>query len=402
MQGINFLIGIFLVRQLDIESYAQYSLAMAFQATAISLTNLGLTDSIIPLVGAKADNRRLVGNYIKAASHLRTRLFVVVAPICAAAFLFIVRSHKWSGLTQLILLCSVLTSLYLSVSVSCWAAALLLKRRLYDYYFMQTIPSLGRLLTYVLARLGAVLTANLAALTGAASLLFSGYLAKRSAAALVIMPERVDRSIVKEIIRCMLPMAPAAIFTSFQPQVALLLVSLFGQTLQIAQIGALSRLAQVFLIFNAFGSVVIEPYIARIPAERLAAAYARVLTSVVLVGIVLTGLVFEFPRPLVSILGEKYGDLEKVVGWVVLSSVVSTTANIIWVMNRGRRWLFWRGSMLEIGCLIIFQTAYVLTFGVHTTMAAALFMLAASCAHLVAHAYVMVYGFRRHLYEFRR
>jgi O-antigen/teichoic acid export membrane protein len=402
LQALNVVTGLFLVRKLDIEAFAQYSLAIAFQNTAISLTSLGLTDSIIPLVGAHSDNRMLVGKYVQAARHLRTRLFIIVAPCCAIAFLLVVHGQHWDIASQLILLVSILASLYLSVSVSCWSSPLLLKRRLYDYYFVQAVPGLARLATYITASLVSALSASLAALTGAASILLNGLLAKKRSADLVEMPTHVDTSASKEVLRCMLPMMPAAIFTSFQPQVALLLVSIFGQTIQIAQIAALGRISQVFLIFSAFGSVVVEPYIARVPSDRLLIAYTRIIVCAVCVGALLTLLSFEFPSALLWVLGSQYRDLDHVVGWVVLSSSLSTIANVIWVMNRGRRWLFWRGSLLEIGCLILFQTTYVVAFGVRTTYSAALFMLAASCAHLTAHTYIMVYGFSRHRYPSSR
>ena len=402
LQALNLVTGIFLVRNLDMESFAQYSLALAFQNTAISLTNLGLTDSIIPLVGSHGGNRMLVGKYVQAAKHLRTRLFIIVAPVCALAFLFMVHSHHWNSLSQSILMFSILASLYLSVSVSCWSAPLLLKRRLYDYYFAQAVPGLARLAAYVIGSLGHFLSANFAALTGSANILFNGLLAKRRSADLVEFPADLDKSAKDEVLRCMLPMMPSAIFTSFQPQVALFLISIFGQTIQIAQIAALSRIAQVFLVFNAFGSVVVEPYIARASPERLLLAYARIVVAAILVGGSLTWLSFEFPSALLWVLGSKYGDLDNIIGWVVLSSSLSTVANIIWVMNRGRKWLFWRGSLLEISCLILFQTAYVVIFGVRTTYSAALFMLAASCAHLTAHTYVMVYGFSKHRYPLFR
>jgi len=77
---------------------------------------------------------------------------------------------------------------------------------------------------------------------------------------------------------------------------------------------------------------------------------------------------------------------------------MSTVANVVWVMNRARRWMFWRGSLLEIACLFVFQATYVVIFGVRTTTTAALFMLAGGAAHLVTHVYVMIYGLSHHRY----
>jgi O-antigen/teichoic acid export membrane protein len=398
LQGLNIITGLFLIRALSIEAYAQYSLAMAFQVTAISLTNLGLTDTIIPLVGSRGKDLAIVGKYVQAARALRTRLFLVVGPCCAAAFYALVRSHHWSSASFAVLMISLLASLYWSVSIACWSAPLILNHRLSEYYLGQLAATALRLAVYVVANIGRMLSAGFAAAVTAVSLLLNGAIARRLAAPYVDLSQPVDPAAQREVLRNMLPMTPAAIFAAFQPQIALFLVSISGQTLQIAQIAALSRIAQLFMVVNMFNSLVLEPFVARVSAERIATVYARVLGIAVLLAALVTSLAFAFPGVPLWLLGAKYQDLNGVVGWVVLATCMSTVANVVWVMNRARRWMFWRGSLLEITCLFAFQATYVAIFGVRTTTTAALFMLAGGAAHLVTHVYVMIYGLSHHRY----
>jgi len=396
LQALNVITGIYLLRALSLEGYAQYSLAFAFQMTAIALTNLGLTDSIVPLVGTRGNDPAVVGRYVRAARSLRNKLFLLISPAVAIAFYVVVRNRGWSTLTQLWMFAPILASLYLSVSVAGWSTPLLLKRRLGDYYLAQTIPSVARLISYVIAHIAHQLNSGFALLMNALSIFVNGLIARNRSASLVQVPASADAQTESEILRCMLPMMPAAIFTAFQPQVALFLVSIFGQTVQIAQIAALSRIAVLFTVFSTFNSVLIEPYIARVSADRLPSTYVRILGGAVLIGIGMSILGFAFPAVYTWILGEKYADLDNVVGWVVLASTVSTIANVMWVMNRGRRWLFWRGSIIEITGLLLFQSLYVIFIGVGTIEHAAIFMLTASAAHLVAHGYIALYAFSRH------
>ena len=352
LQALNIITGLFLLRALSIEAYAQYGLAMAFQATAISLTNLGLTDTIIPLVGSRGKDLAVVDKYVRAAKALRTRLFLVVAPCCAAAFYAVVRSHHWSVTSFAVLLSSILTSLYLSVSVACWSAPLILNHRLSDYYLGDSSQRQRCGLWSTSRQALAWASAGFAAAVGAISLLLNGALARQRAARFVDLAQPVDPATEREVLRCMLPMTPAAIFSSFQPQIALFLVSIFGQTLQIAQIAALSRIAQLFVALNMFNSLVLEPFVARVSADRIAAVYRRVLGAAVLLGALITSLTFAFPGVPLWLLGAKYEDLNSVIGWVVLASCMSTVANVVWVMNRARRWLFWRvAASLPRDCL---------------------------------------------------
>ena len=80
VQGISFLIGLFLVRALSISSYAQFGLALGFQATASTLMDLGFASTIIPLVGERTSDRALIGRYVRGAKSLRDRAFFILSP----------------------------------------------------------------------------------------------------------------------------------------------------------------------------------------------------------------------------------------------------------------------------------------------------------------------------------
>jgi glycosyltransferase involved in cell wall biosynthesis len=79
-----------------------------------------------------------------------------------------------------------------------------------------------------------------------------------------------------------------------------------------------------------------------------------------------------------------------------LSMFTDIANNAVWVMNRSRKWIFWRGSAVEIGLITLTQFVFVATIGVHTTRSAAMFSLVAVSASLFAQIYVMFFGFSRH------
>src|SRR5580698_3343929 len=64
LQGINVLVGLYLVRALSVEHYAQFGLAFGFQTTVCMLMDLGFTSTIIPMVGERTNDRALVGSYL--------------------------------------------------------------------------------------------------------------------------------------------------------------------------------------------------------------------------------------------------------------------------------------------------------------------------------------------------
>jgi hypothetical protein len=64
-------------------------------------------------------------------------------------------------------------------------------------------------------------------------------------------------------------------------------------------------------------------------------------------------------------------------------------------MNRSRKWVFWRGTVLEIALVLIIQIGFLVTVGVRTTCSAVFFNFASSFCYLFTHGYVALYGYSR-------
>lgn len=386
--------SLLLLRALNVEQYAQYSLAIGLQMTASSLANLGLNQCIIPLVGTRVDDRQLVGRLVRGALFLRTWLVAIVAPIVLVFFHLAANKQGWTLTSQLLLSASIVLAIVWSGQIACYSAPLIIQRKFRDYYFAQVAPATLRLGIYIVATVAGVLSSAAAALVGSLAYLMNAVLVRRSAAKLVEIPASADPATNREMIRTVLPMAPATIFSAFQPQIALFVITVFGETQQIAEVGALGRLAQLFLIWNVFSDLVIGPYIARMPRHRLLYEYLRMVAIAFVAMVGISVLAALFPEMFLVLLGESYAGLREPVFWTVLGSSMSSFAGVIWVMSRARRWIFWRGSFLEIFLLFGLQALFVATIGVHSTLEAAQLMVMAGAAHILVHSYIAWHGFR--------
>jgi O-antigen/teichoic acid export membrane protein len=168
------------------------------------------------------------------------------------------------------------------------------------------------------------------------------------------------------MIHYVLPAMPALIFGALQAQISLILFSIFGQTVDIAQVAALSQIAQLFLVLQGSNMVFVEPYIARLSRDRLLATYVRLilLTSTCCVPVVLFA--FVSPGPILWVLGSKYEELGSLVGWLVLAACINYLAGLAWVMNGARKWVFWSGKIVDIVLLLVAQVAFIVFVGVRT------------------------------------
>jgi O-antigen/teichoic acid export membrane protein len=386
--------SLLLLRALNVEQYAQYSLAVGLQMTASALANLGLNQSIIPLVGARVDDRVLIGRLVKGALFLRIWLVAIVTPVVLVFFHLAASKQGWTLTSQLLLSASIVLAIVWSGQIACYSAPLIIQRRFRDYYFAQVAPAALRLGIYLVAAAVGMLTAAAAALVGSLTYLMNAVLVRRSAKNLVQIPANADPATNREMIRTVLPMAPATVFSAFQPQIALFVITVFGETQQIAEVGALGRLAQLFLVWNVFSDLVIGPYIARMPQNRLLYEYLRLVALAFAAMVGVSTLAAFFPGIFLLLLGESYVGLREPVFWTVLGSSMSSFAGVIWVMSRARKWIFWRGSFLEIILLFGLQALFVATVGVDSTLEAAQLMVMAGVAHVLVHSYIAWHGFR--------
>ena len=248
LQGVNVLAALFLVRALSVEHYAQFSLAFGFQTAVSLLMDLGYTSTIVPLVGDRLNDRACVGRYLRAAKQLRDSAFWILSPFGAIVFLSIMHKHHWSWTTQTVLLLSVLLSLYSSGPVSYYSAPLFLYGRLREFYVPQSLTGIARLAIYIILRIVGGLNACTAAGLSALNVLFNAIFLRKRARLYVEWPENNEPAVNREVLNYILPAIPTFIFAAFQSQIALFLINAFGQTVNVAEVAALGRLGQLFMV----------------------------------------------------------------------------------------------------------------------------------------------------------
>lgn len=392
VQGLGILSGLYLIRVLSVESYAQFGLAQGFQVTVGLLMDLGFASTIIPLVGSRGDDRALVGQYVRAAKNLRDRAFWILAPVATIIFIAIMLHHHWIWYVQAFLIASVLLSIYSSGKVSYYSAPLFLYGKLKEYYLPQTAVGGGRLLAVIVMRFVGMLNGWTAALVTALSVTLNGELMQKGCRAHIEWPEGEDKEKNREVLRYILPALPAMIFSAFQQQSSVFLISIFGQTSGIAQVAALGRMSQLFSVLSVFNAIVVEPSMAKLSREKVLKRYVLFVSLASLICVPVVFISFARPEAILWVLGSKYAELRPVVGWAMLAGSLNYLAILIWILNRSRKWIYWSGTVLEIALTLLLQAAFLAFHGLRTTSDAVFFGLITTIGPLVTHLYVTAVG----------
>lgn len=392
VQLVNLLTGFLLLRWLSIEHYAQFGVAFAFQSTLGMLADLGFSSSILALAGERARDPEVVGRYVRSARHFRFWLAVCLGCVFALAFPLITREQPWSFFTKSALLASILVA----VAVQAWAlyqAPLLAHREISAVYRPQIVGGALRLglsgLLHVLHGLSGVA----ASWIGTLALGISSWWTRRLGRPLLCEPETSDPQANREMLRYLAPLIPGVVFTAFQSQISVVIITIFGSTQNVAEVAALGRLGQLFGILAAFNGVIVGPYVAAMTKQQCRSRYFMILGTAALIAVLVSVLAFLFPSPLLWILGPRYQNLSDEVGWVVLTACIGYVGGVMWTMHAARKWVFWWSTFLYITLVISAQVIGALFLDLGSTRGVILLSVFSAGAGVLVHAATCCWGF---------
>ena len=395
IQLIQVLSGFFLIRWLSIEQYAQYSVAFAFQSTAGMLVELGFSGAIVALVGKRINQKEIIGNYIKAGRFFRNRLFLIIGGACLILFPLLTAKHQWPVEITIILLLCILSNLYFSGHVSYYTPPLLIKKQLNSLYGIQVKNGIGRLLLLVIFHFTSVLNAGLAALTTSLLTIANGFSFKKKSREHVEEPVTSSREVRKEMLDYLRPIMPGTVFMAFQAQILIFIISIFGEARNIAEIAALGRLGQLFLLLNVAGTTIIAPYFARQEQQGLLRKFLLLVIGASILSGVIWILSYGFPQVLIFLIGSKYQHLEKEIPLLVSSSCLAFLSNLMWAVVASRKWLWWWMPVLNIAGILLIQVLAVTNMNLATTHNVLVLSLLMNAYAVIHKIIVAIYGFTR-------
>ena len=393
LQALNFVIGFLLIRWMSVEAYAQYGVVFGFQSTLGMLVDLGFSGCIVSLVGNRGDQPEVIGGYIAGARWFRARLFAIVIPISAGAFYWIGMKHGWNPVSLTLLFGCIVVALYSQGRISWYGSPLLIHFHVRRFYQVQSIAAAGRFIGSLGLYFLGWISAFAMTMVNTLAMIWTAISYTRESRQFVKIPEHVDPHIRKEMINFLSPVIPSAVFTALQGQLLVLLISIFGRTQNIAEVAALGRLGQLFVLLAAINSALIEPYFARLSREHLLKRYLQVVGASILFGIAIATLAFLFPSPLLWILGSKYQHLDRELGWMMAGSSISYVVSVMWTIHVARKWIYWWGSFFYIFLLTIVQAFFVAFVEMQTTLSVLYLGFATNVTIMIIQVGTALYGF---------
>lgn len=395
VQFLNLITGFLLIRWLSVNEYAAYSLVSGFQGTVCVLVELGLGGSIVALVAGRTD-KHMVGGYIRSARFYRNRFLLFMVPAIAITFAMLAARQGLDPWMIALLLTGILAALYFESWTAYYTVPFLIHQELRRYYRTQAITSGFRLAGSAILHVASVLSAWVAVIVNTTAIAIQGWVYRRDARRHIVEPLRADPLKNREMLDYIRPMIPGTIFFAIHGQLTVLLISCFGKSQEVAEVGALGRLGQMFLLLTAFNSVVIAPNIANISRERLALRYVSFLVGAIAVCLTLMTLTLWQPEALLWIIGPTYMHLKIELAWSIGASCLAYICSVMWTMHAARKWTFGWCVRAYIMIVVAVETCGIAFMDLSSAAGVIRLSVYAALATLVVLIAWSIHGFRFH------
>jgi len=363
--------GILLVRTLSQTEYAYFTLAFSMLSTMSILADSGIGIALSSIGGRVWNDRERFGQLINTALRLR-RYLASIAVIAVTPILvwLLIRS----GAPRLYAAGITLT-LLIGLNYQLLSGVLMIVPRLHSQIKrVQALDSLAAAVRLVLlvAAYFIFLNAEVAVAATIISVIVQYAVLRRWVKDDVDLTAPVSSEDQSTMLGIVKHQAPNAVFYCIQGQLTVWLISVFGNTRSIAEVGALGRLSVIFAIINAAMSSIVLPAFARCQSPReLRIRYFQVSGGFLLLGLALIAAAALFPDQILWVLGSKYAHLRNELLLMMIMSAFSAVISAMWSLNSTKAWI--RFSWLNIPSVILTQIVLLALLDVSTVRGVILF-----------------------------
>lgn len=361
--------GLLIVNVLPKDQYAAYTFLIACSTVMIGVTDLGLAHCCLPVVGQRNNEIPWVVGACQHIFRKRWYLLAIGVLIGVPYWYLSSRQHGWHGPGYLLAAGLMMGVVLLTLREHYASTVLMILGRvttLNRIGFSSNVARIGLLCLALLLpisiwSLPAVLMATLAGSLVAVTLY------RRAFRAHSVVETRLAaadaRQVDAQVLRIARPLVLPAIFYQVQGVVTVFLVSLFGTSDMMAEVGAFGRLSMALMVIDRVTGILLFPAIARAPGG---APLRRILWqahTIYLCAMVMALLTAVFlPQYWIMLLGQKYASMQPFVWMVFLAAVLMNGSGFAFrsMTVRGAT----TGQSYSIFATLALQAGYLAIFGV--------------------------------------
>lgn len=380
------------IRGLPVGEFALLTVAVAVQTTMVILADSGITQSLLARGGAVATERRRFSQVVQTALRLRRTFQSAALAIGVPVLVILLRAYGVSWPGCLFAAGAIAVALHGNVKQTVYSTVLFLQLRPADAQRASVVAGIGR---FVLSAAAFLLFRRWEAFLGvsAAATWAQGLLVERRARAHLDDIDETSAEDRQAMIVAFRNQLLNGIYFAFQPQITVWILTVFGTTQTVAEVGALTRLSIGFaLVTAAFGGLALPRFARYRDARTVWRPYAALVGGMAIVGASALAVAWLFPRLILSLLGHGYLHLESELLWMIGASAISLVSAAVHLLNTARGWV--RGIWIGVPATVALQVILATFVDLGSVKGAILIQASAFVAPIAINAAIGIRGMR--------
>lgn len=339
LQTVSAITGILIIRALDKQEYALYTILYSMQSAITILSELGVSSVVLSIGGKVWDDRFAFGTLFNSANQLRIQLLIIATLFITPVMIYLLMSQGGSILFSFLVAVILITDLYLKISTNLMSVIFRFHSEISFLVKTEILAQLLRLFLIFVAITIYPNTTVLVFLTLIGSV-FHNYLLSQATFNKIDKSAPVRSDYKNQMISVVKTQVVYSLFFVLQGQITIFIISFFGRTESISDVGALSRLTLVFNVFLAAVVNFVSPRFSKDePISKLRRLYLIVVITFLLFSSIVLLFTTTFSEYFLWLLGSKYDHLSNELLFMVFLTLITSFNGVIYSLNYSRGWI---------------------------------------------------------------
>ena len=350
VQLIGLVSGILIIRLLPTHEYGLYTLANTMLGTMTILADGGISTGVMAQGGKVWQDREKLGAVLSTGLDLRKKFAAVSLIISTPILLYLLLKQGASWVTAVLIVASLIPAFYAALSDALLEIVPKLHQSILPLQKNQVTVGVGRLFLSGIT-LFAFPWTFVAILATSIPRIYGNIKLRRIAYEYVDADQQPNKEVRGEILKGVKRLLPLSIYYTVSGQITLWLLSFFGNSTSIAQMGALGRFSMLLGLFSSVFSNLIFPRFARLKMEKknIFKKFLQINVLLVLVLSVVILVFYVFQNQLLWILGKQYTNLNKEFIMMMVAGCMSLWGGTNFGLLTSRGWVMNPISGIPIG-----------------------------------------------------
>ncbi|WDF54466.1 polysaccharide biosynthesis protein [Mucilaginibacter sp. KACC 22063] len=381
VQALGLISGILIIRLLPTKEYAFYTLANTMLGTMTILADGGIGAGVMAQGGKVWQDKEKLGSVLVTGYSLRKKFAIGSLIIAVPTLLYLLLHNGSTWLKAIIIVGTLIPAFIAALSDSLLEISLKLRQEINPLQKNQIWVAFVRML-FVFPLYFSPFAA-IAVIANGIPRILGNIKLRKLISTNVNLNQKADPTVQKNILKGVARILPGAIYYCVSGQITIWLISIFGNSKAIAQVGALSRLTMILTLVTTIFNTLAIPRFSRLSNYKRAlfSNFFKIIAALAGFSIIVVGVVWLFPKFFLMILGNGYMNISSELVLSVIGSCLSLSAGIIYSMSTCRGWLISPFIYIPVNVLCIIIT--VLVFKVDTLQGALMINIVTSSVQVL-------------------